>query len=200
MNLTPDWSGLGTGQIGDCMGRFGAMNADIRCLVGGKLSGPALTVEVAAGENGTIHRAIAEARPGSVLVISAGADMSRAVWGEILCRAATKRGIRGVVIDGAVRDLDDLRDLRMPTFARGSTPAGPHKGWPGRINAPISCGGTVVNPADTVVADGDGVVVIPAADVPRIYQDSLERSELEDEWIRRIDAGELSTNVLGIPR
>ncbi len=188
----------GTALIADCMDRFGAMDGGIRRLSGDVLCGPAYPVEVVAGENRTLHLAIESAPSGSVLVVDAQAHLGRAVWGDVLTVAALSKGVRGVVIDGAVRDIDDIRERDYPLFARGCSPAGPHKGWPGRIGEPIACGGVVVAEGDIVVGDGDGVTVVPRDQLEAVASAAKERDVLEQAWIKRISAGESGPEVLGL--
>jgi regulator of RNase E activity RraA len=174
------------------------MAADVKRLAGERLFGPAFPVRTMAGDSSTLHRAVAAAPSGSVLVVDAGAYTDRAVWGEVLTIAAMVRGLEGAVIDGAVRDIDAIRRLAFPLFARGHTPAGPHKGWMGDMGGPVSCGGVVVEEGDLVVGDGDGVVVVPHAHATEVRLAINNRVELEDEWLRRIRAGEPSYAVLGL--
>lgn len=192
------WEEFGTGLITDCMGRFGAMDGGIRRIAGGRLAGAAVTVEVVAGENGTIHRTLAGAAPGSVLVVAAGRSVERAVWGEVLARAAVRQRIAGVVIDGAVRDIDRLREIGLPTFARAYCPLGPHKGWAGRSGLPVACGGVVVQPGDTIVGDADGVAVIPAVSAGDVYALATARRQLEAQWLERVEQGESTIDILGL--
>ncbi len=189
---------FGTALLTDCLGRFGAMTGAIRRFAGDGMAGPAVTVEVAAGENGTIHRALATASAGDVLVVAAGGGVDRAVWGGVLARAALARGLAGVVIDGAVRDVDDLVAIGLPTFASASTPLGPHKGWPGRVGFPVACSGVVVQPGDVVVGDSDGVAVIPADRIDEIHRLAEARRTVEEEWLRRIALGESTVEILGL--
>ncbi len=198
MSSSPSLDSFGTALITDCLGRFGGMRGDIRLLVGERVAGKAMTVQVVPGENGTIHRAVARATAGSVLVVAAGGGLERAVWGEVLARAAVAKGIAGVVIDGAVRDLEALRTVGLPTFALGAAPLGPHKGWAGRIGAPVACAGVVVHDGDLVVGDGDGVAVIPAADVERTRELASARQALEAGWLERIARGESTVDILGL--
>lgn len=187
-----------TATISDCLNRFGAMAADVRRLSGETLFGPAFTARTMAGESSTLHRAVAAAPSGSILVVDAGGYDDRAVWGEILSVAAVARGVRGAVIDGAVRDIDAIRSMGFPVFARANTPAGPHKGWRGDWGRLVSCGGVVVEPGDLVIGDGDGVVVVPSADVPQVRAAVEARLELESGWRLRIETGESSVSVLGL--
>ena len=127
---------------------------------GMRMAGPAFTVEVRAGDNLMIHAAIAMARPGDVLVIDGKGDTSCALMGSIMLNACKKIGLAGVVIDAAVRDTEELRELGFPVYAVGANPNGPTKFIPGRINWPISCGGVAISPGDLIVGDADGVVAI----------------------------------------
>ena len=192
------WQGLSTAIISDCLDRFQVMDPAIRSLTGGHLIGPAYPVLTMAGENSTLHRAVVGAPVGSVLVVDAGGYLGRAVWGEVLTVAAEVAGIRGVVIDGAVRDFDELQKQELPVFARGACAAGPHKGWQGRIGQPIQCGGVPVSPGDLVVGDGDGVVVVPSSLLEDVHQAARDRLAAERSWIARIRGGETTLTILGL--
>jgi regulator of RNase E activity RraA len=152
---------LPTGNIADSMGRFGAMLGISLMVPGVTLGGPALTVLLRPGDNLVLHKAVELATPGDVIVVTCYGGHSTAVWGEMLSRTAQARGIAGLVVDGAVRDLEALRDLRFPVFARALSAASCDKDGPGEINVPIACGGVVVSPGDLIVGDADGVVVVP---------------------------------------
>jgi RraA family protein len=125
-----------------------------------RLAGPAFTVEVRAGDNLMIHAAIAMAKPGDVLVIDGKGATSCALMGALMINACKVLELGGIVMDGAIRDTDELRELGFPVFAVGANPNGPTKFIPGRINWPISVGGLAVSPGDLVVGDADGVVVV----------------------------------------
>ena len=147
--------------LADVAGRRGALDGRIAALDPSmRIAGPAFTVEVRAGDNLMIHAAMALAKPGDVLVIDGKGDRTVALMGTIMINACKKLGLAGVVIDAAVRDTEELRELGFPVYAVGSNPNGPTKFVPGRINWPVSCGGVTVRPGDLVVADADGVVVI----------------------------------------
>jgi 4-hydroxy-4-methyl-2-oxoglutarate aldolase len=192
------WQELSTAVVSDCMNRMNVMDPRIQSMTGAIIAGPAFPVETLEGENGTVHRAIAAAPPGSVLVIEAGGNPNRAIWGDVLTEVAVQRGVIGVVLNGAVRDLSELRQRKFPIFAIGSCPAGPHKGWQGRIGVSVSCGGVVVEPGDTVFGDTDGVVVIPRNDTAAVYEQAVRRNEMERIWMQRIRSGESNLAVLGI--
>ena len=147
--------------LADVAGRRGALHGRIGALAPTMaFAGPALTVEVRPGDNLMIHAAMALARPGDVIVVDGKGDLGAALMGEIMCQQCAAIGVAAVVIDGAVRDSQALRELGFPVFAAGLNPNGPTKSVPGRINHPISIGGVTVRPGDLVVGDADGVTVI----------------------------------------
>ena len=197
-DVAATWAGLTSSIVSDCLGRFRVMEPAIADLVGVPLVGPAFTVQVVPGENGTIHRAVAAAPMDAVLVIDAGGGNERAVWGELLTVAAQTRGLRGAVIDGAVRDLAAIHRRAFPLFARGAAGAGPHKGWPGLIGEVIQCGRVVVAPRDLVIADAGGVVVVPRARVAQTHREAVERATIEEDWLQRIEGGESTLDILGL--
>ena len=171
------------GRRGTLDGRIAAVSPSMR------MAGPAFTVEVRAGDNLMIHTAIALAKPGDVLVIDGKADRSCALMGSIMINACKKLGLAGVVIDAAVRDTEELRELGFPVYAVGANPNGPTKFVPGRINWPISCGGTAVSPGDLVVGDADGVVVIEREKAPTLLAAAAKKVSEERARIADIVAG-----------
>jgi regulator of RNase E activity RraA len=154
--------------VGDCVGRsigtvgLRAYHGDLRTV----LCGPALTVRVRPGDNLMIHKAIFMAEPGDVLVVDGGGDLTQALVGGLMRTTAIARRLGGFVLDGGVRDIVEWAEGGMPIFARGHTHRGPSKDGPGEINVPIACAGLAVNPGDLVLGDADGVIAIPAADLP----------------------------------
>ena len=192
------WQQLPSAVVSDCLERSGAMDGRIRLLSGQRLVGPAFTVRTGAGDSATIHRALREAPARHVLVVSTEGGMERAVWGAVLTEAARRAQLVGAVIDGLVRDLAQIRAVGFPLFARGSSPAGPHKGGHGSFGEVARCGGVMVSPGDLIVGDLDGVVVVPAARVDGVSRDAVERLRAEETWIERIRSGETSADILGI--
>jgi len=147
--------------LADVAGRRGALHGRIAPLAPTmRVAGPALTVEVRPGDNLMIHAAMAIAKPGDVIIVDGKGDLSSALMGEIMSQQCVALGIAGVVIDGAVRDSEALRELGLPMYAAGLNPNGPTKFVPGRLNHPISIGGVTVNPGDLIVGDADGITVI----------------------------------------
>lgn len=147
--------------LADVAGRRGALSGRIAPLSPGmRVTGSAITVEVRPGDNLMIHVALAIAQPGDVILVDGKGDLSSALMGEIMCQQAAALGIAGVVIDGAVRDSEAIRELGFPMYAAGLNPNGPTKSVAGRVNHPISIGGVTVNPGDLVVGDADGITIV----------------------------------------
>ena len=142
------------GRRGTMHGRIAPVSPEMKC------AGPAFTVEVRPGDNLMIHTAMTMAKPGDILVIDGKGDRTCALMGAIMINACKALKIGGVVIDAAIRDSLELRELGFPVFAVGTNPNGPTKFVPGRINWPVSCGDIAVYPGDLIVGDADGVVVI----------------------------------------
>lgn len=180
--------------LADVAGRRGAMHGRIAALHPSmKLAGSAITVEVRPGDNLMIHAAIALARPGDVLVVDGKADQTIALMGAIMINACHKRGLAGVIIDGAVRDSLELSELGFPVFSVGTNPNGPTKNAPGRINHPVSVGGVTVCPGDFVTADADGVVVVERGKIEALLP--LAEKKVADEAKRIAAIKEGQTNA-----
>jgi regulator of RNase E activity RraA len=157
--------------------------------------GPALTVKARPGDNLMAMKAIDLAQPGDVIVISSDGEANLSVWGGIMSMMATKRGIAGVVTDGVVRDVAQCREAGLAIWATGLTPVGPTKLGPGQINQPLSCGGVIVNPGDVIMADEDGVVVVPQGELEAVIGRSHERVAKEQGWLDRIAVDDFSPLV-----
>lgn len=194
--LDPAWRRVPVAAVGDALGRLGAMDAGIRRLAGTRLAGFARPVRTAAGDNSTIHAALEGAVAGEVVVIDAEGHLGRAVWGGVLTAAARRAGIAGAVIDGAIRDIDDIAESGFPLYARGICPAGPHKGFDGVVGVSVQCGGVVVHEGDLVVGDADGVVVVPRSDLDEVLARAWETVERERRWRLRIEAGESTRRIM----
>lgn len=149
-----------TATIADAQDRFGVPTGIAPMWPGARLAGRAYTVETRSGDNLYVHKGLAEAPPGSVLVVNGFGDLTRALIGDLIATTATTKGLAGFVIDGAVRDVAALATLGMPMFARGVSAAGPYKNGPGRLAVPVAIGGVVVDTDDIIIGDSDGVVVV----------------------------------------
>ena len=185
-------------NIGDALGRTNVLAGRIRATwPGARVVGRALPVFCSRGENPGINLALDRARPGDVLVVDGQADADRALMGELIAERALSLGVRGMVIDGAVRDVDVLQEMGFPVWAVGFSPAGPFKNGPGWAGRPVSAGGVVVNPGDLVAADGDGVVVVPAADAERVLVEA-QRIQAHEER-RRVELSQGRRSSLSSP-
>jgi RraA family protein len=158
------------------------------------VAGPAFAVRGRAGDNLMLHEAIDLAQPGDVIVCDSGGEMGTAIMGDIMARHAEKRGIAAIIIDGAIRDVPGLAGLDLGVWARGVTPAGPYKDGPGDIGYPVSCGGLVVMPGDLIVADQDGVVVVPREDASQVVAAAEAHATKEAIMIASIAEGGLDRN------
>jgi regulator of RNase E activity RraA len=187
--LVSSFEGLPVANIADEMGRMFCLDALIRPMNKAPLLGTAFTVRARPGCNLMVHRALDMAQPGDVIVIEDQGDLTNAISGENMMLWAARRGLAGVVVDGAMRDADSIAQMRFPVYARGINPRGPHKSGPGEINVPVSCGGVVVNPGDVVVGDGDGVVVVPRQDAAAVLAKARKKLAKEIATREAIAAG-----------
>jgi 4-hydroxy-4-methyl-2-oxoglutarate aldolase len=166
---------------------------------GAAVVGLALPVRTAPGDNLPLHLALEIATPGDVLVVD-GAGATHGYWGEVLTVAAQQRGVRGLVIDGGVRDTDRLDELKFPTFSSAVALQGTVKVDPGSVGETITLGVAQVARGDIVVADRDGVVVLPAEHFDAILDASRARQHTENNYFARIRAGEMTMDIYGFPR
>jgi regulator of RNase E activity RraA len=153
------------------------------------MAGTAVTVRTRGGDNLATLRAFDHCRPGDVLVIDAGGDLSNAVLGGIMTAGAAMLGLAGVVVDGAIRDLAEIRERDFPVFARGVNHRGPYKNGPGEINVPVCIGGMVVEPGDIIVGDPDGLLAFPAAAAADLIEKAQQQKAREDRQMEEIRAG-----------
>ena len=156
---------------------------------GTPMAGTALTVRTRAGDNKVIHEALELIRPGDVIVVDGGGDLSRALIGEIMTSVANMRGAAGFVLDGAVRDTAAIAKSSFGCFARAGIHLGPYKNGPGEINVPVSIGGLTINPGDIVVGDADGVVAFPQAIAAALLEATRAQSAKEEALLKEIAAG-----------
>jgi 4-hydroxy-4-methyl-2-oxoglutarate aldolase len=179
-------------QIADSMSRLGAMDSGIRPVWHShRVIGAALTVWCHAGDNLMIHKAISLARPEDILVINTQGVVSSAPFGELLATSAVKSGIRAVIIDGSVRDVEALEALQLPVYSRGICPGGCNKDGGGEVGAIIACGGVAVRPGDIIVADWDGVTVVPLEDAEAVAKTAARKVASEVARMEEIRAGVL---------
>lgn len=165
-----------------------------------KICGPAYTVQMRPGDNLWAHKAIYDANPGDVLVISTGGYREAGFWGEVMSTAAMTRGIQGLVTDGSVRDGRDIVEMGFPVFSAGLCMKGTAKCNPGTLNVPLNFEGVTIQPGDLILGDMDGVVVIPAAKAEEVLHKARVRKEKEDAFIKRLEQGESTWELYGFDR
>jgi RraA family protein len=187
--LVEAFRGKASSDVADAMGRLNVMDPGIVGRTDRPLCGPAVTVKVRPGDNLMVHKALQVAAPGDVIVVSTQGNTTTAVFGGLMATTAVAAGLGGVVVDGAVRDLDGLRELAFPVFSRSVSPGGPDRAGPGEINVPIACGGAAVLPGDLVVGDADGVVVVPRDDAAAVLENLLALEALEEKRRAAIRSG-----------
>jgi regulator of RNase E activity RraA len=179
-------------QVADCMSRLGAMDAGIKPIwPSPKIVGSALTVRCHSGDNLMLHKANSLAVPGDIVVMNTQGNLVNAGFGELLATSAVKMGVRGVIMDGMVRDADALQALGLPVYARGLCPNGCNKDGAGEVGAIIACGGVAVRPGDIIIADRDGVTVVPLDDAPEVARLAMAQIEREHKRLLEIANGVL---------
>jgi RraA family protein len=191
----PRWSqklgDYSTCNISDGLEKFYTMDYRIRQMFPSrKLIGPAVTVKVRSGDNFMLHKAIALIQPGDVLVVESQGGCSYAVCGDIMVSCMDKLGLSGIVVDGTVRDIEALRTIGMPVFARGTVCGAGDKDGPGEVNFPVACGGVVVEPGDLVFGDENGVVVIPKNDIQEALEKADQKRAAEEKRYSEIAMGQ----------
>lgn len=161
VDIVARFSGLASSNLADAMGRFNFMDPGIRQRSGLPLCGIVVTVNCRPADNLMVHKALEIASPGDIIVVTTCGNTTSSVFGELMCHSAVALKLGGIVVDGAIRDIDGIARLAFPAYSRSVSPGGCDKDGPGEINVPISCGGTVVMPGDIIVGDGDGIAVVP---------------------------------------
>lgn len=180
-SLVEAFRGIPVANIDDCMGRIAACGSELKPMNHAPLLGTAFTVRCPEGDNLMFHKALELAKPGDVLVIAAGGSLHRSLCGEIMSRTAMAAGIRGFIVDGCIRDKDEIAEFTdFAVYAKGVTPNGPYKNGPGEINVPVAVCGQVIRPGDILVGDGDGVLVIHPEEAAELAQKAKKISIMED--------------------
>jgi 4-hydroxy-4-methyl-2-oxoglutarate aldolase len=190
---------LGVATLHEAAGRVGIVDLPlVRVVPESRVAGPARTALCAPGDNTMVHAAVAHARPGDVLVLTSAAPTPVAFVGDLLATQAQAQGAAGMLVDGAVRDLDELAELGLPIWARFVRAQGATKGGVGELDVPVVVGGVVIHPGDLVVMDGDGALALAADRVDEVVPAALERAEREAAVRQRYRDGELSYDLQGL--
>src|SRR5512137_2514362 len=182
---------VGVSTAHEALGRSGLMKPYMRPIwPGAQIAGPAVTVLAQPGDNWMIHVAVEQCQKGDVLVVGCTADNTDGMFGELLATALRARGVIGLVIDAGCRDVRPISDMRFPVWSRAISAKGTVKATLGAVNVPVVCAGALVNPGDVVIADADGVVVVPAAIAQQAADAAEAREANEADKRKRLAAGE----------
>jgi 4-hydroxy-4-methyl-2-oxoglutarate aldolase len=189
----------GVATVHEAIGRRGFLGPAIRpSQQGTRVAGTALTVVCWPGDNLMIHVAVEQARPGDIIVITTTSPSSDGAFGELLATSLAARGVRGLVMGAGLRDTQELRDMGFPAWTAHVSAQGTVKETPGAVNVPVVLGGQVIRPGDAIVADDDGVCVVPRPEVASAVTASAARAAKEDATRNRLAAGELGLDIYGL--
>jgi 4-hydroxy-4-methyl-2-oxoglutarate aldolase len=195
----PALARLGVATVHEAAGQIGIIGIPLTQVVpGSRVAGPARTALCPPGDNTMVHALVAHANPGDILVLTSIEPTPVALLGELVATQAQVRGVAGILVDGAVRDVDELAAIGLPIWTRLVSAQGATKGEVGRMDVPVVIGGTDIRPGDLVVMDCDGAMALPSERVDEVLPLALERVEQELAMRQRYAAGELSYDLQGL--
>lgn len=198
MDLIKELNKFSTATIHEALGKYGNLPSAIKPIYPAvKICGPAYTVKTMPRDNVLLHRAYAYAKPGDVIVVNCSGFYEAGYWGDLMSLGAKTKGIAGLVIDGCVRDADDIEAMGFPVFSRGLCIRGTSNFGEGTLNEPIMMGEYPVHPGDLIVGDRDGVVVVPKNRIEAAIEKSIAREAKEENVRKQLRAGKTSLEIYG---
>jgi 4-hydroxy-4-methyl-2-oxoglutarate aldolase len=190
---------FGSATTYEAQGAKGALDCGIKPIHPAmRVAGPAFTVDICPADNLMLHYALLHIKPGDVLVVDAKSYIDAGPWGDVLTEQALKKGVAGLVINGAVRDAKAIIEMNFPVFCLALSIKGTTKNQPGLLNQTICFDNVVINPGDLIVADQDGVVVVPQHQISEVASKAADRENKEAEYRENIRNGENTVDLLGL--